>query len=399
MRKNNRLYLDTAAATPLDGQVLRAMEPYLRSNWGNASSIHQEGVTAKLAIEQAREKIAEILGANKQEIIFTSGGTEANNLALLGVTQAVAGRLTGKKKSRLIVSAIEHASVRAVADYLGQQGVAVDVAPVDEKGLVDVKKLAELIGPDTYLVSVMYASNEIGTVQPIKEIAKIIRRARKQSGGPFPLLHCDACQAGRFYDLNVLQLGVDLLTINGSKIYGPKGVGLLYASKTTPLAPVIYGGGQEGGARSGTENVAGIVGLAGALEVCTKLRDEESVRLSKLRDYLIDRLLELIPGVEVNGDRDKRLPNNINLSFSEVSSELLVLELDQKGVACSAGSACSAHTHDESYVIMATGRGRAKAESSIRFTLGRKTKKSDLDYLIKILPPLIEKIRSTPSLD
>lgn len=385
-----QIYLDTAAATPLDGGVRQAMVKYFSTDFGNPSSLHRPGVTAKLAVEEAREKAAMSLAAHPDEIIFTGGGTEANNLAILGLTGQA-------QRGHIITSVIEHASVLEPCRALEREGWLVTYLPVEPDGLINPKFLVKALRPDTVLVSVAYANNEIGVIQPIREIAKVIRHFKKLQAdklqvNSYPFFHTDACQTPRFLDLDVRRLGVDLMTINSGKIYGPKGVGCLYVRRGLRLAPLQVGGGQERGLRSGTENVAGIVGFAAALELCGKLREKESVKLTKLRDYFIDRLLKF-GDVTLNGSLIARLPNNVNVSFVGADSEYLVLNLDALGVAASSGSACSVHTEDSSYVIKALGDSKEQARGAVRFTLGRDTTKEDLNYVLKILPGILERAR------
>jgi len=373
-----RIYLDTAAATPLDRRVAAAMRPWLERGFGNPSSLHQEGVAAASALAAARAAAGRALGALPDEIIFTAGGTEANNLA---ITAAAGGAV--------MVSAIEHPSVLTPCLAAGR----VIIAPSLPTGQIDLKKFAELLTPKVKLVSVMYANNEIGAIEPLAEIAKIIRRVRKRAGMPYPYFHTDACQAGRFLPLDVRQLGVDLMTINAGKLYGPKGVGLLYVRRGVLLpSPLLLGGGQEAGRRAGTENVPGIVGLASALALAGKLRDREAIKLSGLRDWLWQEIKRVVPEAQLNGHLNNRLPNNLNLYFPGVLAEQLVLELDAKGVAVSTGSACSIPKADDSYVIIALGHSRERATGSIRISLGRDTTKEQLKQLIKVLPPIINKL-------
>lgn len=372
-----RIYLDTAAATPLDTQVWRAMRPWLGRDFGNPSSLHQEGVNAAAALAAARVECATALGALPDEIIFTAGGTEANNLAL-----------TATGNGAIIVSAIEHLSVLAPVNQVGRA----IIAPVLPSGQINLKKFAELLTSEVKLVSVIYVNNEIGAIQSLAEIAKIIRRARKRAGTPYPYFHTDACQAGRFLSLDVRQLGVDLMTVNAGKIYGPKGVGLLYVKRGIKLEPQFLGGGQEAGYRAGTENVPGIVGLATALTLAGKLRGGEAIKLSRLRDWLWQELKRVAPEVQLNGSLDNRSPNNLNLYFPDVLAEQLVLELDAKGFAVSTGSACSIPKADDSHVILALGHSRERAAGSIRISLGRDTTKEKLKKLIKVLPSIINKL-------
>ncbi len=378
--KQKRIYLDTASGTLVDGG--------LPAQAGNPSSIHAEGVLAEKALEAARVSVASNFKCQPDEIVFTSGGTESNNLALFGAMEAY--RQASGKHGHLIVSAIEHASVLQSAKELEKRGVALTILPVDKAGVVDLKALKESLRPETILVSVMFANNEVGTIEPIKDIAKILRDYRRERGldrdhANYPYFHTDACQATRFFDLDTRKLGVDLITINANKMYGPKGSGVLYVRRGVKIKPLFYGGGQENNLRSGTENVAGAVGLAKAFALATKLRDKENKNLTKLRDYAIKKIQKEIPAAILNGHPTNRLPNNINFTFPGVDAEWLVLQLDAKGISCSTGSACSFNTKDESYVIMALGKTEADAKSSVRFSFGRDTTKKDLDYLIKLL--------------
>ena len=407
--KNNNIYLDTAAATPLDPRIERLMRPYFSKFFANPSSLHARGVTARRAVEMARGRIAQILKVSPTEIIFTGGGTEANNLAIFGIVGIV--RRQRPDKIHLITSVVEHASVLEPYRELERAGVAVTYLPVKPDGLIDLTTLVKALRPETVLVSVGYANNEIGVIQPIRDIAKIIRLFKKTQNSNlepksynlkaksfYPCFHTDACQAPRFLDCSVPTLGVDLLTLNSGKIYGPKGVGCLYARRGLKLAPRQFGGGQEHGWRSGTENVPNIVGFAAALELCAKLRMKESIQLTKLRDYFIKHLLMLggvssQPTVILNGSHESRLPNNVNVSFVGSDGEFVVLNLDALGVAASTGSACSSLEKGESHVLVALGRTADEAASSVRFTLDRLTTKQDLDYVLKILPGILKRAR------
>ncbi|MEK7652138.1 MAG: cysteine desulfurase family protein [Patescibacteria group bacterium] len=403
-KKRKLIYLDHAATTPLDQEVVRAMQPYLSEKFGNASSIYELGMEAKFDIDTARKTIADIIGARESEIIFTGGGTESVNLALFGVVrQAIS---SGFKKPHIIVSAIEHHAVLESAKALKSEGVELTILKVNNQGFVNSKELAKAIKKNTVLVSVIYANNEIGTVQPINELAKVIRKAnlnRKQK----ILSHTDACQAVGALDLNVNKLGVDLMTLNASKIYGPKQVGLLYVRNGVKLKPLIYGGGQERGLRSGTENTSGIIGFAKALEIAERLKKSENKRLRTLRNYLISRIQKTIPGSILNGpsvekDSEKnilRLPNNINFSFVGIDGEALLLYLDAQGFAVSTGSACASTSLDPSHVLLAIGLDKYDAKASVRITLGRSTKKSDLDEFVKVSGPIIKELRRVESLN
>ena len=372
------------------------MDRYMTEEFGNPNSIHQTGVVARNALEDSRKVIALAFNSHPDEIIFNSGGTEGNNAAIFGVFNRL--RKNGVKYSdmRAFTTNIEHSSVLECFKELESRGVEVDYAPVDGNGIIDPKKIKELLKPETVLVSVMYANNEIGTIQPIKEIAKVIRAFRKTLPSVISLLqpttynlqpvlfHTDACQAPLFLNLNVQELGVDLMTIDGQKIYGPKGVGVLFIKRGIEMEPIIFGGGQEKGLRSGTENVPLIAGLAKAIEIAGKDRVKNSERLSKIRDYGIKKIEEKIPQAALNGDRIKRLPNNINISIPGIDPEFVVLQLDEEGIVCSTKSACL-KDEETSYVISALGRDKKYSQSSLRFSLGLDTTKKDVDYLVKML--------------
>jgi len=383
-----RIYLDNASTTPIDPKVLGVMLPYLTDKYGNPSSIHYEGRVAKKAIEESRERIAKIVGIKKDGIIFTSGGTESDNLAVLGIARA-----NKEKGKHIIVSAIEHKAVLDSCKKLEKEGFEITYLNVDKNGIVSLESLKKSISRDTILVSIMYANNEIGTIQPIKEIAKIIKESKISN----PIFHTDACQAVGALPININDLNVDVLTISSSKIYGPKGIGCLCLKDNYKIEPIIFGGGQERGIRSGTENTAYIIGFSEALVISEKKRLSESKRLTRLRDYFIENLIKKITKIIINGGRTKRLPNNINLSLHGVEGESLVLMLDENGISASTGSACSANDLKPSHVISALGGDAELAHSSVRFSLGRYTKKSDIDYTIKMLHLCVNKIRNLSS--
>lgn len=399
-----RIYLDHAATTYIDSRVKTAMEPFWQKSFGNPSSIHKEGRDARNALTVARKKIADLIGATPDEIIFTNGGTESDNLAIFGVAEGVSqmnrNPVSVQKPKpgfgldrHIITSKIEHHAVLNSCEELERRGFDISRINVSEDGIADLKELKKSLRENTILVSVMYANNEIGTIQPIKEIAKIIRDFKKQNNSLFPLFHTDAIQAAGYLDMNVQYLGVDLMSVNASKIYGPKGIGFLYVRRKVKILPIIYGGGQESGLRPGTENVAGIVGLAEAFEISQNMREKETKRLSILRDYLIKEVLKKIPDSVLNGHSVLRLPNNANITIRGVEGESLVLYLDAAGIACSTGSACTSSSLEPSHVITALGKSKEDAHCSIRFTLGRKTGKSDINYLLKILPEIVKKLR------
>lgn len=423
MTKQNRkiIYLDHAAATALDPRVFAVMRPFLKSAFGNPSSLHRKGAEAKRAIEASRKIIANIIGARTEEIVFTSGGTESCNLAILGLTRKNAEiRNAEKRGSRphIITTAIEHHAVLEPVRVLQKQGWRVTYLPVDKAGFISSDDLKKAIRQETVLASVMYVNNEIGTIQPIAEIGRIISRInieRLNKGLPAITFHTDACQAAGSLDLNVNRLQVDLMSVSASKICGPKGVGFLYVRRGVNIRPIIYGGGQERGFRSGTENVAGIVGLAKALELATMHRQRENKRLISLRDYLIERIKRSLPKVILNGpeidyqpissksngrrflrigSRLNRLPNNLNLTIPGVEGEALMLYLDAQGICVSTGSACTTGSTDVSHILTAIGRSEKQSKQSIRITLGKTTVKKDLDYMISVLLKTIKLIRN-----
>ncbi|MDO8442714.1 MAG: cysteine desulfurase family protein [bacterium] len=426
--KSKQVYLDNASTTPVDPRVLKAMLPYFKERYGNPSSLHALGRESKNAIETARKNIAKHIGAEPEEIIFTSGGTESDNLAMFGIARAYK-----EKGKHVIVSGIEHKAILDACKKLEKEGFEITYLDVDKKGLVSLEKLSLSLRRDTILVSIMYANNEIGTIQPIKEIAKIIQEfktvrhceesATRQSektnrllrlphndrfnnNSLFPIFHTDACQAASALPIKAKELGADALTMSSSKIYGPKGIGCLYLNKKysstgslqAKIEPIIFGGGQERGLRSGTENVAGIVGFSEALSISEKKRVSESKRLIKLRDYFLRRIQKEIDGVLVNGDIKQRLPNNINVSIKGVEGESLLLLLDRYGIYCSTGSACSSLDLSPSYVLLSIGLPLELAHCSVRFTLGRYTKKGDIDYTMKVLVESVKKIRGISSI-
>jgi len=364
----------------MDPRVKKAMDGFFIKEFGNPSALYQEGRKAKKAIEQSRIEAAKIINCQPSEIIFTNGGTESDNLAIFGVAGL-------HKRAHIITTKIEHHAVLNPIKFLEKNGFDVTYLDVGKEGIVNPEDVKKALRPETVLVSIIYANNEIGTIQPITEISKILKNHKA-------FFHVDACQAGEYLDLNVEKLGVDLMTVNGSKIYGPKGAGFLYVRKNIFLRPILYGGEQEKGLRPGTENVPAVVGLAVSLKIAQKNRKKEAKRLISLRDFFIKRLTKEIPQTYLNGHLSKRLPNNINISILGVEGEALVLYLDQVGIACSTGSACSSASLEPSHVIMALGKSYKYSHGSIRFTLGRKTTKKDIDYVMKILPKVVKKLRS-----
>lgn len=375
------IYLDHAATTPLRPEVREAMLPYLSECYGNPSSIYRIGREARKAVDDARETVAQILGASPREIVFTSGGSESDNLAILGV--AFANREKGR---HVITSAVEHHAVLDTVKYLEKWGFDVTVLPVDSDGMVDPEDVRKALTKETILVSIMHANNEVGTIQPISKIAPIV----KEHGAYF---HTDAVQTVGHIPVNVAELGVDLLTLSAHKFYGPKGTGALYVRRGVRYDPLIHGGGQERGRRAGTENVAGIVGMARALELAVAEMEDEGKRLTELRDYLIEGIESKIPHVRVNGHRTERLPNNVNVCFQYIEGESLLLNLDMNNVAASSGSACTSGSLDPSHVLLAMGLSHEIAHGSLRLTLGRSTTRGQLDYVLEILPGIVQKLR------
>jgi len=387
-----KVYLDHAATTPVDSRVLRAMLPYFDRISGNAGSLHEPGREAKAGMYYARKTVADILNCQPEEIIFTGSGTESDNMAILGTARA-----NKKFGNHIITSNIEHHAVSHPCQELEKEGFLVSFLEIDKMGILPLTFLEKEITDKTILVSVIMANNEIGTIQPIKEIGEIIKKVRLErakKGLKVPIIfHTDACQAAGYLDLDVQKLGVDLLTLNGGKIYGPKGVGALFVRRGTKIDPIIFGGGQEGGLRSGTENTAGIVGLAKALEFANKERKKEVLRQTRLRDYFIKELLLKISRVVLNGHPKKRLPNNVNVSILDVEGEAMLLWLDKYGISASTGSACNSQSLEPSHVILALGRSYEYAHGSLRFSLGRKTTKADIDYVLKVLPKIVSDLR------
>ncbi len=389
MTKNTnikRIYMDYAATTPVDPRVKKAMEPFWISNFGNPGGLYEEGRRAKEALEESRKKIAAIIGARPDEIIFTSGGTESINLAILGALKMLGG-------GHLITSKFEHHAVLKPIEDLQKRGFDVTYIQVNGDGVINAEDVKKALRPDTVFVSIMYANNEIGTIQPIAEIGKVIRDYKLQTKNCKLVFHTDACQASGYLDLNVDRLGVDLMSINASKIYGPKGVGFLYKKQNIKLMPQILGGGQEGRLRSGTENVAFAVAMAEALRIAQEEKTKEAKRLTKLRDYFISRATMEIPKVVLNGHATKRLPNNINISVLDIEGESLVLALDSEGIAFSTGSACTSESLDPSHVILALGKPYEFAHGSMRFTLGKKTTKKEIDYVIQKMKEKVKWLR------
>lgn len=376
-----RIYLDYAATTPTHPDVVEAMLPYFNNSFGNPSSIYSYGQEAKGAVESAREQVASLIGARDEEVVFTSGGTEADNFALNGAA------LAKPERNHIITSAIEHHAVIETCRSLEKRGYKVTYLPVDKEGLVDPADVKNTITDRTCLISIMHANNEIGTIQPIKELATIAKEAGV-------LIHADAVQTTGQIPVNVDDLGLDMLSMSAHKLYGPKGIGALYIRKGTRLATFMHGGGQERNRRGGTENVPGIVGFGKATTIAREGMSVEIERQTQLRDHLINSILEQIEGVRLNGHPTQRLPNNVNVSIDYVEGESTLLNLDLENICASTGSACSSSSLEASHVLLALGLPHEQAHSSLRFTLGKWTTDEDIDRVIEVLPPIVDKLRA-----
>lgn len=402
-----KVYLDHGATTPVDKKVLRAMLPYFSEKYGNAMSIHSFGQEANEAVEKARKITAAFFGAEPEEIIFTSGATESNNLVVKGVVAAYYNKIRSHSpkirsnsrvyKPHIITTAFEHHCVLDACKSVEIEGLAeVTFIGPDKEGIIKVSDIKKAIKSNTILVSVMFVNNEIGTVQPIAEIGKMIKtvNSEQRARNKKIIFHTDATQAVNYFDCNVNKLGIDLLSMSAHKVYGPKGIGALYIRKGIPIKRIQDGGGQEAGKRAGTHNVTGIVGLGAAIEL---LRNKEvrskNKAISELRSYLIKRILKEIPDVELNGSKTKRSPNNANFSFKNVEGESLIMMLDMEGVACSTGSACTSGTLEPSHVLLSIGLKPEEAHGSLRMTLGKHTTKKEIDYTVEKLKKILEKIR------
>ena len=375
------IYLDYAAATPLDPQVLSAMQPFLTTEFYNPSATYSAGRQVRAALDAARRQVAEVLGARPSEIVFTAGGTEANNLAIHGVMRQYPA-------ANIVTSALEHsATLKPAADYLTK------IVATQADGVMIPAAVAAAIDDETVLVSIMHANNEIGTVQPLRAIAQLVAATRKQrlkAGNHLPLLlHTDACQAPNYLDVHVARLGIDLMSLNGSKVYGPKQSGALFIKAGVVLQPLIQGGGQERGLRSGTENIAGAVGFACALQLAQQQKTTESNRLLALQKTFIEQLAIALPSVQINGSRRQRLPNNVHLTIPGIDNERLLMQLDEQGIMAAAGSACSASSQTASTVLAALGLSETAARSSIRFSFGRQTTAAELEQVVKVLTELL----------
>ena len=387
----NTIYMDHGATTPMRPEVLEAMMPYFTESFGNPSSIYTLAQETRNAVEDSRRFVANSIGARASEICFTSGGTEADNAAIKGVAMSMKNL-----GNHIITTSIEHHAVLHTCHQMEKFGFDVTYIPVDDKGFVSAKDVLDAITDKTILISVMLANNEIGTIQPIKEIAGKIREYSDKNGKTI-VFHTDAVQAVGHLPVDVKDLGVDMLSISGHKFYGPRGVGALYIKRGTPFEPLIIGGGQERQRRSGTENVPGIVGLSKALELSVKEMELESSRQIKIRNHIFDYLKKNTDDILINGDQINRLPNNVNVSFPGIEGESILLALDLGGVSASSGSACSAASIEPSHVLLAIGRSAEQARGTIRITIGRTTTNEDVQYMLNLLPNIVNKLKNMPS--
>ena len=392
MTVDGTVYLDHAGTTPLDSKVLEAMVPYFTQRFGNPSSLHSVGQEARYALDEARERVAGVLNCRSREIVFTAGGTESDNAAIHGVATAL--HETG---NHIVTSSVEHHAVLHACQYLESQGFEVTYLSVDADGMVQPEAVYNAINERTTLVSIMYGNNEIGTINPISEIAKSVKKRAEELSRTI-VFHTDAVQAAGYLSLDVAELGVDLLSLSGHKFHGPKGTGVLYMKRGSPYLPLIHGGGQERDRRSGTENIPGIIGLSLALEAADTVREETSQRCAALRDRIIDSVLQQIPGSRLNGHATQRLPNNANFSFTGVEGEPILLGLDMAGIAASSGSACSSGSLEPSHVLLALGQSAEIARGSLRLTLGRDNTEDEVEYLLGVLVDLVQRLRQLPSL-
>lgn len=373
-----KVYLDHAATTPVAREVLEAMIPFFSEKFGNASSLHAYGREARKALEESREKVAKLINAEPEEIIFTGSGTESDNLAIKGIAFL-------HRKGHIITSSIEHPAVLETCHYLQRKGFEVTFLPVDKYGLIDIDEIEKAIREDTILISIMHASNEIGTIEPVEEIGKIASKNNI-------IFHTDAVQSVGKIEVDVKKLNVDLLSMSSHKIHGPKGVGALYIRKGIKIEPVLHGGGHERGLRSSTENVAGIVGFAKACEIAGNRMEKDAEKMTKLRDKIIKEVLK-IEETYLTGHPTKRLPNHASFYFRGIEGESLVLMLDSKGIATSTGSACSSKKLQPSHVLLATGVKPEDAHGSLRVTLGRENTEEEIEYFLDVLPQIVEDLR------
>ena len=386
------VYMDHAATTPVRPEVMEAMLPYFTHRFGNASSLYTLAQESRRAVDEARESVARVLGCRTSEVVFTSGGSESDNTALKGAASAL--KQTG---NHIITTSIEHHAVLHTCQYLEDTGFRVTYLPVDRDGLVDTEDVLKAVTEETTLVSVMLANNEIGTIQPVADMARGVKEIAKKLGRTI-VFHTDAVQAAGFMDIDVNALGVDMLSLSSHKFYGPKGVGVLYVRRSTPFTPQQFGGAQERQRRAGTENVPGIVGTAVALRLASEERESSSEHCLRLRDSLVQGIQERIERVHLNGHATLRLPNNVNFSFDGVEGEPILLGLDFAGTAASSGSACTSGALEPSHVLLALGLPADLAQASLRLTLGKDNTQEDVEHVLRVLPELVGRLRAMPSL-
>ena len=398
--KGKRIYLDYAAATPLDSNILKKMKPYWNIYFGNAGALHKEGVESKRVLNKAREDIAKSILSKPEEIIFTASGTEGNSLAVLGYMKSIENKLKKEGKSikdtHIITGSAEHPSVLDSFRFFKKKGVHVDIVDFNERGIINPKEVRKLLKKETSFISISYINNEIGTVQPIKDIAREIRAHEKEMGTRI-VFHVDASQAPLYFDCTPIDLGIDLMTVDGQKIYGPKGVGFLYKKEGVFLEPIMKGGNQEHGIRPGTENIPLIIGMKESFVKAVSNREEETEKIKILQDYFITLLEKHIPQSILNGDRILRSPSNINISIPGMDNEYLVIALDENGIAAATKSACLGHGNGmHSYVVESLYKNNGGdiniAKSAVRFSLGRRTTKRDIEYVVSVLVKEVEKL-------
>jgi cysteine desulfurase len=377
-----QVYMDNGSGKPVDPRVIEEMNKYHTDIYGNPASFHSKGFESLKTLTKSRESVSKLINAEPSEIIFTSGATEANNLGIIG-----AARRYRKKGNKIIISAVEHISVINITKSLGREGFTVEKCPVDEHGIILLDELEKLVDDDTVLVSIMVANGEIGTIQPIKEAVEITHRKST-------LFHTDATAAMGQIKLDVKELGIDIMTLSSNDMYGPKGVGAIFIKKGIRVMPHMIGGGQEQGVRSGTENIPGIAGMAKAAKIAIEEMDNESKRLTKLREHLIQKMLEEIPESYLNGHRVNRLPNNANIRYSFIEGESLIMSLDAEGILLSSGSACTAKTLEPSHTLLACGLKHEEAHGSLVFTLGKNNNYQHVDYVIEKLPSIVRRLRA-----
>ncbi|MDE2860435.1 MAG: cysteine desulfurase NifS [Chloroflexota bacterium] len=386
------IYMDHAATTPVRPEVMEAMLPFFTERFGNASSLYTLAQQSRMALDEARESVARVLGSRPSEVVFTSGGSESDNAAIKGAASALV-----RTGNHVITTSIEHHAVLHTCTHLEDSGFEVTYLPVDGDGMVDPDELVDAITEKTVLVSVMLANNEIGTIEPVEEMARRVKDIARESRRTI-VFHTDAVQAAGFLDINVKTLGVDMLSLSAHKFHGPKGVGVLYVRRGTPFSPQQLGGAQERQRRAGTENTPGIVGTAVALSIADREREEASAHCIRLRDRLIEGIRERIPDVRLNGHPTQRLPNNVNFSFEGVEGEPVLLGLDFAGVAASSGSACTSGSLEPSHVLLALGLPADLAHGSLRLTLGRDNTEEEVEHVLRVLPDLVGRLRAMPSL-